>query len=87
MLRDPFFAGPGLDRADALRARPEQIADLARRADARELVWADGLPAVDDGGALIWGPVARPDLFLGLAGGAPCFTAIPEKAEGSRASP
>ena len=34
-LPDPFFAGPGLDRADALRAHPERIAALAQRPDAR----------------------------------------------------
>ena len=31
-LPEPFFAGPGLDRADALRAQPERIAALAARA-------------------------------------------------------
>ena len=78
MPPDPFFAGPGLDRADALRARPEAIAALARRSDARLLRWANGAPALDDQGRLEWEAVADdPPLFLGLDDKAPCFSPLP----------
>lgn len=71
----PFFAGPGLDRADPLRADPDRIAQLADSLDARQLAWSNGLPAIADG-RLQWQPVAQPSLFLGLADGAPRFSAI-----------
>ena len=86
MRPKPFFSGPGLDRADALRAQPEQIASLAERPLARELVWNEGLPAIGEDGALVWREVAAPDLFLGLDGEEPRFTAIPDTVEGSRAA-
>jgi len=65
---DPFFSGPGLNRADHLRADPAAIAELASRADARELVWSDGAPVLDELGMLCWQPAAgEPMLFLGFA--------------------
>ena len=54
MLPDPFFAGPGLDRADALRCQPERIAALAGRSEARQLVWDNGAPALGEDGRLRW---------------------------------
>jgi NAD+ diphosphatase len=76
-----FFAGPGLDRADALRASPHGLAELGARRDGREMVWRDGLPAMDDNGKLQWRPVADGSLFLGLdRAGAPHFSAIAEPA-------
>jgi NAD+ diphosphatase len=83
---EPFFSGAGLDRADALRADPQAIAQLAGRPQARELVWKDGLPAIADDGSLIWQAVSAPDLFLGLDKDEPRFTAIPASVEGSRAA-
>jgi NAD+ diphosphatase len=83
---EPFFSGPGLDRADALRAQPAAIAGLAERPHARELVWSEGLPAIGEDGGLVWREVAAPELFLGLDGGEPRFTAIPDFVEGSRAA-
>ncbi len=77
---EPFFSGPGLDRADALRASPVKIAELAAREDARELLWNDGIPAIDESGNLLWGPVSEPRLFLGLDGNAPRFSAIADPA-------
>jgi len=77
---EPFFSGPGLDRADALRATPEKIAALATREDARELVWKDGIPAMDERGNLQWQPVNDASLFLGLAGEAPRFSALTDPA-------
>ena len=86
MRLEPFFSGPGLDRADALRADPDAIARLAERSRARELVWRDGLPAIGEDGQLEWRDVSAPDLFLGLDGEEPRFTAIPPAVEGSRAA-
>jgi NAD+ diphosphatase len=48
---------------------------LAGRDDALELVWADGLPAIGEDGRLNWQPAKRPDLFLGLDGDSPRFSA------------
>jgi NAD+ diphosphatase len=73
---DVFFAGPGLDRADQLREQPERIAELAADPKARQLVWSEGLPALDENGHLRWGVVDRPELFLGLDGDTPCFSPV-----------
>jgi NAD+ diphosphatase len=77
---ETFFSGPGLDRADALRASPEKIAELAVRHDARELVWRDGIPAMREDGSLDWREVSNPALFLGLERGAPRFSTLTEPA-------
>ncbi len=77
MPPDAFFSGLGLDRADLLRSRPERIAELAARGDARQLAWADGLPALDANERLVWEQVSEPLLFLGLDGDAPRFSALP----------
>jgi NAD+ diphosphatase len=79
MLR-PFFSGAGLDRADALRASPDKLGELASREDARELVWRDGIPAMDERGKLAWSELSEPSLFLGLDGDAPRFSPIAEPA-------
>ena len=76
MPPEAFFSGPGLDRADALRGIPEKIAELAKRGDARELVWRDGIPAMNERGGLEWQQVIEPSLFLGLDDGVPCFSAL-----------
>jgi NAD+ diphosphatase len=83
---DPFFSGPGLDRADALRA-DDAVRDAFKLASgARELVWRDGLPALDGNGRLEWKAVESPDLFLGLDGNVACFCAVQEQiAERSQA--
>ena len=85
MPPEAFFSGPGLDRADSLRADPAAIAALAERPDARLLSWAGGLPALDVDGRLVWttAPAAgAAPLFLGLADGVPCFSEIPPPAAG-----
>ena len=78
MPLDPFFAGPGIDRADALRSKPEAIAGLLSSPTATTLVWNGGAPALDEAGKLVW-QAARGDeaLFLGLDHGAPRFAALP----------
>jgi NAD+ diphosphatase len=80
MRPETFFSGPGLDRADALRAAPEKIAELAKREDARELRWSDGLPAMDETGMLVWQEVCEPELFLGFDGEAPRFSPLADPA-------
>lgn len=81
MPPDPFFAGPGLDRADHLRADPAAIAALAAHPDARELAWDNGAPALDVDGRLRWQAVGdAPALFLGLDRTAPRFSALPDGA-------
>ena len=73
---EPFFSGPGLDRADALRADPDAIKKLAGNSGARQLQWREGLPAISGEGRLTWAEVDVPDLFLGFDGSIPCFSAI-----------
>ena len=80
MPPEPFFAGAGLDRADPLRVSAEKIAELARRDDARELVWIDGIPAIGALGRLEWGAIAEPSLFLGLDNGSPRFSSLAQPA-------
>lgn len=50
------------------------------RSDARELVWRDGIPAMDERGNLQWQAVADAPLFLGFADGAPRFSALADPA-------
>jgi len=46
--------------------------------EARQLVWQDGAPAIDEQGRLLWGPVEEsPPLFLGLNHGSPRFASVP----------
>ena len=85
MPPEAFFSGSGLDRADLLRPDAEALRALARQADARELLWQDGLPALDAHGALSWQSVRAPDLFLGLAEDGPRFSAIPDGGHDLRA--
>jgi NAD+ diphosphatase len=77
---EPFFSGPGLDRADQLRATPEKIAELATRHDARELVWQDGIPAMNEDGNLCWQHVTDASLFLGFSGEEPRFSPLADPA-------
>ncbi len=83
MPPEPFFAGPGIDRADALRNRPEAIADMLASPVARALVWSDGAPALDAAGNLVWSEVSGDELlFLGLTQGEPRFAALPPAGAG-----
>ena len=76
---EPFFSGPGLDRADALRSHPEEIAALAARHDAQQLQWLDGAPLLDETGRLAWTAItSAPSLVLGLDGASPRFSALPD---------
>ena len=73
---EPFFSGSGLDRADALRADEAALRALADHPDALELQWRDALPELTPDGKLRWVRPTRPDLFLGLDGDAPRFSAV-----------
>ena len=79
MPPEPFFAGPGLDRADAARADPASLEEFASHPDAKQLVWEEGVPAIGPKGELQWEPVQRPDLFLGLDGDAPRYCALQDE--------
>ncbi len=75
---DPFFAGPGLDRADQMRGDPDAIRELAKRPDARCLQWLDGAPKLDERGGVVWGRCdGDPPLFLGFDSEAPRFSTLP----------
>ena len=78
MRPNPFFCGPGLDRADLVRADAAQLAQLARSPGAKELVWANSLPALSGDGRLRWKGVNEPALFLGMESGQPRFSACTE---------
>ena len=79
MPPDPFFCGPGLDRADHLRADPDGIAALLSRAEALELIWNEGAPLLDEQGKLCWRPIeGEPPVLLGLSEGSPRFSALPD---------
>ena len=73
---EPFFSGPGLDRADALRGNGEALRALSARDDALQLQWRDGLPELTEDGQLVWARPGTADLFLGLDGNAPRFSSI-----------
>jgi NAD+ diphosphatase len=73
---EPFFSGPGLDRADALRADEAALQALANGGDARQLKWRDGLPEITADGRLVWESPSKPELFLGFDGGAARFCTI-----------
>ena len=85
MPPEAFFSGPGLDRADLLRAQPERLAELAARPEARQLRWADGYPLLDGAGRLSWSRVDDPALFLGMDGATPCFSPLPHTQSGPAA--
>lgn len=73
---EPFFSGPGLDRADALRANPAAIAALAAAPGALQLQWKDCLSELTEDGRLMWSVPTNPELFLGLDGDSARFSAI-----------
>src|SRR6185369_15254184 len=79
LLPDAFFAGPGLDRADHLRFDEEELKRIAQSPAARELVWSEGLPSIDQDGRLQLQPVQDPKLFLGLTTDAPIYSPLQDE--------
>jgi NAD+ diphosphatase len=74
---EPFFSGEGFDRADHLRADPSAIDALRDHPAARQLVWENGAPAVDEHGRLRWQPIdGAAQLFLGFSDGEPRFSML-----------
>jgi NAD+ diphosphatase len=83
----PGFTGSPLDRADRLRASPDNYAAVRSHPAAR-LLLLEGLDPVLDGSALSWAPlgmdIATDDLvLLGLLGDIPHFAAIPHERQRS----
>lgn len=79
------FTGAGLDRADHLRFRPDEIAALAEREDARLLDLAVLDPVLDEADRLSWSrPNGGATIFLGFAEGAPLFAPLVEDAPPGR---
>jgi NAD+ diphosphatase len=76
---EPFFSGPGLDRADHLRANEEELRRLAESPTALELMWRDGLPALGSESRLELCTAECTDLFLGLQDGAPVFCSFQDE--------
>ena len=83
---EPFFSGPGLDRADALRADEPALKTLALDSEARQLQWIRGLPELTAEGRLVWASPSDPQLFLGLDGKSPRFSAIEDVIADPRAA-
>jgi NAD+ diphosphatase len=83
---EPFFSGPGLDRADALRADEAALRALAEGSAARQLKWGDGLPLLTPGGRLDWISASKPELFLGFDGESPCFSSIEDVTADARSA-
>jgi NAD+ diphosphatase len=82
---EPFFSGPGLDRADALRADDASLDALASSDSARQLKWSGGLPELSADGRLTWSAPSNPQLFLGFDGEAPRFSTIEDVTADARA--
>jgi NAD+ diphosphatase len=83
---EPFFSGPGIDRADQVRVDDARLAEIASRDDGLQLVWRDGLPAVGADGSLEWTPARSSELFLGIMDGRPRFSASEEPHANARAA-
>ena len=86
MRPEPFFSGPGIDRADQVRVDEARLAEIANREDGLQLQWRDGLPAIGADGRLEWQPAASSDLFLGIQDGAPRFSATEQPHANARAA-
>ena len=86
MRPEPFFSGPGIDRADQVRVDEARLAEIATRDDGLQLQWRDGLPAVGGDGRLEWRSAESTDLFLGIQDGAPRFSATEQPHANARAA-
>ena len=85
MRPEPFFSGPGIDRADQVRVDPAQLSALLDKG-ASQLVWRDGLPAIGTDGRLEWERATSPDLFLGIQDGQTRVSAAVQPHSNARAA-
>ena len=81
------FTGSRLDRADNIRANPDELAGLMNWR-ARLLTLNGLMPEMDDAGSLAWGTLADAAedaelVFLGLDDGKACFAAVPPVGDAS----
>ncbi|WP_235901090.1 NAD(+) diphosphatase [Pontixanthobacter aquaemixtae] len=81
------FTGSRLDRADNIRANPDELAGLMNW-KARLLKLSGLMPEMDDAGSLAWGTLADAAedaelVFLGLDEGKACFAAVPPEGDSS----
>jgi NAD+ diphosphatase len=83
---EPFFSGPGIDRADQVRVDEARLAAVAASEGGLQLLWRDGLPAVGTNGRLEWRPAASSELFLGFQDGLPRFSATEQPHANARAA-
>jgi NAD+ diphosphatase len=83
---EPFFSGPGIDRADQVRVDEARLAEIASRDDGLQLLWRDGLPAVGADGRLEWTFATSSDLFLGIRDGRAHFSASEQPHANARAA-
>ena len=86
MRPEPFFSGPGIDRADQVRVDEARLAEIASRDDGLQLIWRDGLPAVGADGKLEWKIATSSELFLGMKDGRPRFSASEQPHANARAA-
>ncbi len=86
MRPEPFFSGPGIDRADEVRVDQDRLAEIASRDDGLQLLWRDGLPAVGEDGRLEWKLATSSELFLGIMDGRPRFSASEQPHANARAA-
>ena len=86
MPPEPFFCGPGLDRADPLRSDEAALAKLAEHPEARALKWREGLPELSEDGRLAWQSGTHAELFLGFDGEIPCFCSVEDTAAAARSA-
>ena len=86
MRPEPFFSGPGIDRADQVRVDQARLAEIASRNDGLQLLWRDGLPAVGEDGRLEWKLATSSELFLGMKDGRPRFSASEQPHANARAA-
>ena len=85
MRPEPFFSGPGIDRADQVRVDPAQLSALLDKG-ASQLVWRDGLPAIGTDGRLEWERATSPDFFLGIQDGQTRVSAAVQPHSNARAA-
>jgi NAD+ diphosphatase len=83
---EPFFSGPGIDRADQVRVDEARLAEVASRDDGLQLLWRDGLPAVGADGRLEWTLATSSELFLGIKDGRARFSASEQPHADARAA-